>query len=76
MVEFAVICTPLLFIFIFIIVIGLNPLVATDAICFMPWIASEYGLKLPEEYEEIIKNRESCRVGSGDKTDINKEVCW
>ena len=59
-----------------LIMIGLNPLVATDAICFMPWIASEYGLKLPEEYEEIIKNRESCRVGTGDKTDINKEVCW
>ena len=51
-------------------------MVATDAICFMPWIAAEYGLKLPEEYEEIIKNRESCRVGTGDKTDINKEVCW
>ena len=58
------------------IMIGLNPLVATDAICFMPWIAAEYGLKLPEEYEEIIKNRESCRVGTGDKTDINKDVCW
>ena len=70
----SVLCTLLRF--IFITVIGLNPLVATDAICFMPWIAAEYGLKLPEEYEEIIKNRESCRVGTGDKTDINKDVCW
>ena len=51
---------------------GLNPLVATDAICFMPWIAAEYGLRLPEDY----KVRPSCFTGVGDKEDINKEVCW
>ena len=47
-------------------------MVATDAICFMPWIAAEYGLRLAEDY----KVRQSCFTGVGDKEDINKEVCW
>ena len=51
---------------------GLNPMVATDAICFMPWIAAEYGLRLAEDYQV----RPSCFTGVGDKKDINKEVCW
>ena len=51
---------------------GLNPLVATNAICFMPWIAAEYGLRLAEDYQV----RPSCFTGVGDKEDINKEVCW
>ena len=55
---------------------GLNPLVATDAICFMPWIAAEYGLRLEENYDDMIRNRPSCFAGTGDKTDINKEICW
>ena len=45
---------------------------ATDAICFMPWIAAEYGLRLAEDYQD----RPSCFTGVGDKEDINKEVCW
>ena len=55
---------------------GLNPMVATDAICFMPWIAAEYGLRLAEDYDEMIRNRPSCFTGTGDPTDIDKEVCW
>ena len=55
---------------------GLNPMVATDAICFMPWIAAEYGLRLEEDYDDMIRNRPSCFTGTGDKTDINKEICW
>ena len=51
---------------------GLNPMVATDAICFMPWIAAEYGLRLAEDYQV----RPSCFTGVGDKEDFNKEVCW
>ena len=51
-------------------------MVATDAICFMPWIAAEYGLRLEEDYDEIIRNRPSCFRGTGDKTDIDKKVCW
>ena len=51
-------------------------MVATDAICFMPWIAAEYGLRLEEDYDDMIRNRPSCFRGTGDKTDLNKEVCW
>ena len=51
---------------------GLNPLVATNAICFMPWIAAEYGLELPVGYNLP----SSCFQSEGDKADINKEVCW
>ena len=47
-------------------------MVATDALCFMPWIAAEYGLRLGEDYQV----RPSCFTGVGDKEDINKEVCW
>ena len=46
-------------------------MVATDASCFMPWIASQYGLKLPRTY----KMKPSCMQSSGDKTDLNKTVC-
>ena len=50
---------------------GRNPMVATDAICFMPWIARQYGLKMPEFY----KQKKSCNIPTGDRTDINKAVC-
>ena len=52
--------------------LGENPIVATDATCFMSWIAKEYGLKLPRDYAV----KESCSRGTGDKTDINKDECW
>merc|ERR1711971_1172176 len=51
---------------------GENPVVATDATCFMSWIAKEYGLKLPRDYAV----KESCSSSFGDKTDIDKDVCW
>ena len=44
---------------------------ATDARCFMSWIASQYGMKLEKEY----RDRPSCRTGTGDKEDVNKEEC-
>ena len=43
-------------------------MVATDAICFMPWIAAEYGLRLAEDYQV----RPSCFKGVGDKEDFNR----
>ena len=54
------------------IYLGENPVVATDATCFMSWIAKEYGLKLPRDYA----TKETCSKSTGDKTDINKDVCW
>ena len=51
--------------------LGANSLVATDATCFMAWIAAQYGLKLPKHY----KMKDRCFKGVGDKTDINKKSC-
>lgn len=51
---------------------GENPLVATDARCFMPWIAAQYNMKLEKDYSD----RASCKTGRGDKTDIDKEECF
>ena len=52
--------------------LGSNPVVATDATCFMPWIVQQYGLKLPKDF----KTKDSCIHGTGDKSDINKDICW
>ena len=46
-------------------------MVATDATCYMSWIAGEYGLQLPRDY--TIKA--SCSQSTGDKADLNKAVC-
>ena len=54
---------------------GSNSLVATDATCFMPWIVAQYGLKLPKHYK-LKEGEGGCFVGTGDKTDINQEVCY
>ena len=51
--------------------LGANSLVATDATCFMSWIVTQYGLKLPKHY----KMKDRCFKGVGDKTDINKKTC-
>ena len=48
---------------------------ATDATCFMPWIVAQYGLKLPKHYK-LKEGEGGCFVGTGDKTDINQEVCY
>ena len=50
---------------------GENPLVATDARCFMPWIASQYNMKLEEDYEE----RLNCRNGRGDRNNADQDKC-
>ena len=50
---------------------GENPLVASDARCFMPWIAAQYNMKLEKDYSD----RASCKIGRGDKTNIDKEDC-
>ncbi len=52
-------------------VLGENPLVFTDARCFMPWIASQYNMKLEKEYEE----RENCERGRGKRSNINQDSC-
>ena len=50
---------------------GANPMVVTDATCFMPWIAAQYGLSLPRDY----KVKDSCTQSTGNRDDINKEDC-
>ena len=50
---------------------GENPLVATDARCFMPWIASQYNMKLEKDYTE----RLNCQNGRGDIKDADQEIC-
>jgi len=50
---------------------GKNPLIATDAACYMNWVAAEYGLELENQYE----TKDSCLQSTGDKTDINKDDC-
>ena len=52
-------------------ILGENPLVATDARCFMPWIASQYNMKLEEDYEE----RLNCRNGRGDRNNADQDKC-
>ena len=52
-------------------ILGENPLVATDARCFMPWIASQYSMKLEADYAE----RLNCQNGEGDKNNVDKEQC-
>ena len=47
-------------------------MVATDAVCYMNWVAAQYGLELEQQYQ----TKDSCFASSGDKTDINKDVCW
>ena len=53
---------------------GSNVAVATDASCFMDWIADEYNMKLEYEYEE----KKSCHTPSGDRNDIDRSdiPCW
>ena len=51
---------------------GSNPAVVTDATCYMDWIAEQYQLRLENTYE----SKPTCSKSSGDKEDINKEVCW
>ena len=42
---------------------------ATDARCFMPWIASQYNMKLEKDYTINCQNEE------GDKTNVDAEDC-
>ena len=50
---------------------GSNPAVVTDATCYMDWIAEQYELRLENGYE----SKASCSQSSGDKEDINQDVC-
>ena len=50
---------------------GFNPAVVTDATCYMDWIAEQYELRLENDYE----SKTSCSQSSGDKEDINQDVC-
>ena len=50
---------------------GENPLVVTDARCFMPWIASQYNMKLEKDYAE----RLNCQEGSGDRDNVDQKRC-
>ena len=50
---------------------GSNPAVVSDATCYMDWIAEQYNLRLDYDYDR----KASCFQSSGDKQDINKDVC-
>ena len=53
-------------------ILGENPLVAADARCYMPWIASQYNMKLEKDYEE----RLNCQEDQGDKNNADlKDEC-
>ena len=52
--------------------LGENPLVVTDASCYMGWIAEQYGLELPEEYERKLRRKPTCTMSSGNINDVNK----
>ena len=47
---------------------GSNVAVATDASCYMQWIADQFNLKLEYEYEK----KRSCFTPSGDREDIDR----
>ena len=44
---------------------GSNPVVVTDATCYMDWIAEQYQLRLDYDYER----KASCSQSSGDRRD-------
>ena len=50
---------------------GENPLVVTDARCFMPWIASQYNMKLEKDYEP----RDNCKKGNGNRDNVDQKIC-
>ena len=48
-----------------------NPGVFTDAYCYLPWIASEYGMAQPENY----RTKKSCTQSRGLRQNIDQPVC-
>ena len=44
----------------------------TDATCYMGWIAAQYGLELPDEYERKLRRKPTCTMSSGNINDVNK----
>ena len=48
-----------------------NPGIFTDAYCYLPWIASEYGMRLPDGYVRP----SSCDQTIGDRRNINLTEC-
>ena len=46
--------------------------VFTDAYCYLPWIAGEYGMKLPESYSP----KDSCGQEIGLRENIEQAVCY
>merc|ERR1719400_580133 len=48
-----------------------NPGIFTDAYCYLPWIASEYGMRLPDGY----KRPPSCDQSRGERNNINLGDC-
>ena len=46
--------------------------VFTDAYCYLPWIAGEYGMKLPESYSP----KDSCGQEIGLRENIEQVVCY
>ena len=49
-------------------------MVATDASCYMEWIAEQYGLELEESYREKLRNNPNprCTQSTGNINDVNK----
>ena len=49
-----------------------NPGVFTDAYCYLPWIAAEYGMSLPAGFT----SKDSCSRSRGDRRNIDQENCY
>ena len=49
-----------------------NPGVFTDAYCYLPWIAAEYGMSLPPGFT----SKESCSQSRGNRRNIEQENCY
>ena len=48
-----------------------NPGVFTNAFCYLPWIAAQYGKSMPADF----RLPTSCFQSRGDKKDLNKAIC-
>ena len=49
-----------------------NPGVFTDAYCYLPWIAAEYGMSLPAGFT----SKDSCGQSQGNRRNIDQENCY
>ena len=49
-----------------------NPGIFTNAYCYLPWIAMEYGMRLPSDYTY----KDSCNLSRGNIRNIDQDTCF